>query len=56
VLGIVGSLVGGFVGYILMGGTNPYEPAGWIMSIVGAIVVLGLYVMMTRERPARRLP
>jgi uncharacterized membrane protein YeaQ/YmgE (transglycosylase-associated protein family) len=55
VLGIVGSLVGGFVGYILTGGGDPYQPSGWIMSIIGAVVVLGLYVAMTR-RTAKRLP
>ena len=56
VLGIIGSLVGGFVGYLLMGGTDPFEPAGWIMSIIGAVVVLGLYVMMSRPRATRRIP
>jgi uncharacterized membrane protein YeaQ/YmgE (transglycosylase-associated protein family) len=51
-LGIVGSLAGGFVGYLLMGGRDPFQPAGWIMSIVGAIVILALYVAVTRrERP-----
>jgi uncharacterized membrane protein YeaQ/YmgE (transglycosylase-associated protein family) len=52
VLGIVGSLLGGFIGYILMGAQDPFQPAGWIMSIVGAIVILAVYVAMTRrERP-----
>ena len=45
VLGIVGSLVGGGLAYLLRLGTSPYEPAGWIMSIIGAIIVvwIGLY-------------
>jgi uncharacterized membrane protein YeaQ/YmgE (transglycosylase-associated protein family) len=52
VLGIVGSLVGGFVGYLLMGANDPFQPAGWIMSIVGAVVILALYVAVSRrERP-----
>jgi len=40
-LGIGGSVVGGLISYALMGGEDrPYHPAGWLMSILGAIVVL----------------
>ncbi len=39
-LGVVGSLVGGGVAWMLRLGTSPYEPAGWILSIIGAIVLL----------------
>jgi len=39
-LGIVGAVVGGFVGRAL-GLYRPEEPAGLLMSIVGAVVVLG---------------
>jgi uncharacterized membrane protein YeaQ/YmgE (transglycosylase-associated protein family) len=57
VLGIIGSLVGGLIGYMIMGQGDPLQPSGWIMSIVGAVIVLGLYVAMTRrERPVRRIP
>ena len=38
VLGIIGALLGTWVGGALWGGAN-YQ-AGWIMSIIGAIVVL----------------
>jgi uncharacterized membrane protein YeaQ/YmgE (transglycosylase-associated protein family) len=56
VLGIVGSLVGGFIGYMFMGGGDPLQPSGWIMSIIGAVIVLGLFVAMTRrERPVRHI-
>jgi uncharacterized membrane protein YeaQ/YmgE (transglycosylase-associated protein family) len=52
-LGIVGSLVGGGISYLIWG--NPegtYNPGGWIMSIVGAIVVVLVYAWATRARSA----
>jgi uncharacterized membrane protein YeaQ/YmgE (transglycosylase-associated protein family) len=48
-LGIAGALVGGFVGRA-MGFYETNESAGWIMSILGAIVLLALYRMMVRRR------
>ena len=30
VLGILGSLLGGGIAYVLKLGTSPYEPGGWI--------------------------
>ena len=48
-LGIAGALVGGFVGRA-MGFYEANESAGWIMSILGAIVLLALYRMMVRRR------
>src|SRR5712675_137321 len=41
-LGIVGAVLGGFLGRSL-GFYGPQQAAGWLMSIVGAIVVLMLY-------------
>jgi uncharacterized membrane protein YeaQ/YmgE (transglycosylase-associated protein family) len=42
-VGVVGSVVGGLITQMLMGAADePYHPAGWIMSIVGAILVLWL--------------
>ena len=56
VLGIVGSFVGGFLGYLLFG-ADPnggfLQPAGIIGSIIGAIIVLGIYVLVTRRRGTR---
>ena len=53
VLGIVGSFVGGFLGVVLFG-ADPnggfLQPAGIIGSIIGAIIVLGLYVFFARRR------
>jgi uncharacterized membrane protein YeaQ/YmgE (transglycosylase-associated protein family) len=53
-IGIAGSLLGGFVGQAL-GFYGPGEPAGWIMSIVGAIVLLALYRMFFVRRPVTRV-
>ena len=41
-LGIVGAFVASYVGQVL-GMYQPGEPAGWIMSILGAVVVLAIY-------------
>jgi uncharacterized membrane protein YeaQ/YmgE (transglycosylase-associated protein family) len=40
VLGVLGSLVGGGIAYVLKLGTSPYEPGGWILATVGALVLL----------------
>jgi uncharacterized membrane protein YeaQ/YmgE (transglycosylase-associated protein family) len=50
ILGIAGSLLGGGVAYLLRLGVSPYEPGGWIMSILGAIVLLALGFFGTRKR------
>jgi uncharacterized membrane protein YeaQ/YmgE (transglycosylase-associated protein family) len=41
-LGIAGAMVGGWLGGAL-GISGPNQPAGLIMSVVGALVLLGLY-------------
>ena len=48
-LGIAGALLGGFLGRA-MGFYGPNEGAGWIMSILGAILLLVLYRLMMRRR------
>jgi uncharacterized membrane protein YeaQ/YmgE (transglycosylase-associated protein family) len=48
-LGIAGALVGGFVGRA-MGLYSQGQSAGWIMSILGAIVLLAIYRMLVRRR------
>ena len=48
-LGIAGALLGGFIGRA-MGFYGENESAGWIISILGAILLLGLYRMMVRRR------
>lgn len=47
-LGIAGALLGGFVGRA-MGFYGQSEGAGWLMSILGAIILLALYRMMVRR-------
>jgi len=49
-LGIVGAFVGTFVGRALhMYG--PGQSAGWIMSVIGAVIVLAIYRAITGRRP-----
>jgi uncharacterized membrane protein YeaQ/YmgE (transglycosylase-associated protein family) len=48
-LGIAGALLGGFIGRA-MGFYGENEGAGWIVSILGAILLLGIYRMMVRRR------
>ena len=48
-LGIAGALFGGFIGRA-MGFYGENQGAGWIMSILGAIILLALYRMMARRR------
>ena len=48
-LGIAGALVGGFIGRA-MGLYREGQGAGWIMSILGAIILLAIYRMMARRR------
>jgi uncharacterized membrane protein YeaQ/YmgE (transglycosylase-associated protein family) len=42
VLGIAGALVGGFVGRLL-GWYAPGEPAGFVMALIGAVLLLFVY-------------
>ena len=51
-LGIAGAVIGGFVGRA-MGFYGPGEAAGFLMSFVGAVLLLALYRMMVRRRALR---
>ena len=52
-LGIVGALVGGYLGRIL-GLYGPDDPVGFLMALGGSILLLVLYrVLAGRPRPAR---
>lgn len=50
-LGIVGSFAGGFLTFLFQGG-EPLQPAKMLMSIVGAVAVLAIYVTLARGRHA----
>ena len=56
VLGMIGSLVGGLIGHALWGGNGAvdgswgFTPGGLISSIVGAILVLFVYLSLTGRR------
>jgi uncharacterized membrane protein YeaQ/YmgE (transglycosylase-associated protein family) len=44
VLGLIGSLIGGFIAGVLFKPTNPrFHPAGIVFSIIGAIIALWLW-------------
>jgi uncharacterized membrane protein YeaQ/YmgE (transglycosylase-associated protein family) len=52
VLGIIGSLIGGFLGYVLFGSdrsSGAFQTSGLIGSIIGAIIALLVYRMVGRR-------
>ncbi len=55
VLGIIGSFVGNLLGSLFRGGGFEFHPSGIIGSIIGAIVVLAIYVFATRGRSSSRI-
>ena len=59
VLGIVGSLLGGFIAWGLgfRPDRGPFEGAGWIMSIIGALIVVWLSLYLaSRRTTGTRMP
>lgn len=48
-IGIAGAVLGGFIGRAV-GWYGPNDSAGWIVSILGAVVLLFLYRMIARPR------
>jgi uncharacterized membrane protein YeaQ/YmgE (transglycosylase-associated protein family) len=50
-LGIVGALVGGFVGRAL-GIYREGDPVGFVMAVLGAIILLVIYRFVARPRAA----
>ena len=54
VLGIVGALLGGWVGQA-MGLYGEREAAGFIMSVIGAVILLALYRFIVTPRRGTRI-
>jgi uncharacterized membrane protein YeaQ/YmgE (transglycosylase-associated protein family) len=52
-LGVLGSVLAGFIGRSV-GWYEPQEGAGFIVSTLGAIIVLSVYYMATRRGTAGR--
>jgi uncharacterized membrane protein YeaQ/YmgE (transglycosylase-associated protein family) len=50
VIGVIGSIVGGFLFGLLTGGLRGFQPAGWIGSIIGAVIVLVIYNRVTGRK------
>ena len=56
-LGIVGSFIGGFLGYLLFrtdGEDGAFQPAGIIGSIIGAVIALLVYRATNKGGRSRR--
>jgi uncharacterized membrane protein YeaQ/YmgE (transglycosylase-associated protein family) len=53
VLGIVGSIAGGVLFGLLTGGLRGFQPAGFIGSIIGAVIVLVIYNKVTGRKLRR---
>ncbi len=56
VIGVVGSFVGGFLGYLIFhkdSSSGFVQPSSWIGSIIGAIIVLAVYLRVTGAKAVR---
>jgi uncharacterized membrane protein YeaQ/YmgE (transglycosylase-associated protein family) len=53
-LGVVGSVAGGLIFGLLTVGIRGFQPAGWIGSIIGAVLVLVIYNQVTGRKRERR--
>lgn len=49
-LGVAGALVAHWIGRAL-GWYAPEEPAGFVASVIGAVLLLGLYRVVVKRRP-----
>ncbi len=56
-IGVIGSFVGGLLGFLLFGADAQdgfFQPAGIIGSIIGAIIVLLIWLRVGNRRSVRR--
>lgn len=49
ILGVMGSFLAGFIGRSL-GWYRDGEPAGFVMSVLGAVILVAIYHALTRRR------
>jgi uncharacterized membrane protein YeaQ/YmgE (transglycosylase-associated protein family) len=54
VLGLIGSIVGNGVHDLVVNGDLEFRPGGWWASVLGAVLVLAVYVFLTGGRRHRR--
>lgn len=57
ILGVVGSFIGGFLGYVLTqkdSDSGAFQPSGIIGSIIGSVIALLIYRAATGRRHAIR--
>lgn len=57
VIGVIGSFVGGFLGYLLLGhdfDEGAFQPAGIIGSVIGAVIVLLVYTKVINKNVTTR--
>jgi uncharacterized membrane protein YeaQ/YmgE (transglycosylase-associated protein family) len=50
VLGVVGAILGGWIGSLIFGGGlgDFFDLRTWLLSILGAVIVLGIFAAVTR--------
>ncbi len=54
VLGVVGAILGGWIGSLIFGGglAEFFDLRTWLLAILGALIVLGIYGAVTRRSHA----
>ena len=50
IVGVLGSVIGGYLANLISGGGDEWQPASFIGSLVGGILVLLLYRMVMKRK------